>query len=222
MAKILVVEDERVLADSIAEGLREESHSVDLAHDGETGLWAAGGKIFDLLILDIMLPALSGLEICRQLRERGITTPILFLTARAATQDIVEGLDAGGTDYLRKPFSFHELLARVRALVRTQGTKASAIISVEDLEVDTTLRRVRRGGKLLELTAKEYQILEALIRNVGGIVSRDALTAALWEGDLEPDSNSLAVHVSTLRKRVDGDHARKLIHTKRGLGYILE
>ena len=114
------------------------------------------------------------------------------------------------------------MLARVRALVRTQGTKASAIISVEDLEVDTTLRRVRRGGKLLELTAKEYQILEALIRNVGGIVSRDALTAALWEGDLEPDSNSLAVHVSTLRKRVDGDHARKLIHTKRGLGYILE
>lgn len=222
MGRILIVEDEKPLADSIADGLRSESHSVEVVYDGEIGFWAAKGANLDLVVLDIMLPKMSGLEICRRMRAEEINTPILFLTARDSTEDIVDGLDAGGTDYMKKPFAFQEFLARVRTLIRSQGARASAVIRVEDLDVDTTLRRVSRAGVLIPLQAKEYQLLEVLARKTGGVVSRAALTATLWEGDLDPDSNALEVHVSTLRKKIDGGHERKLIHTRRGMGYILE
>ncbi|MHC4598452.1 MAG: response regulator transcription factor [Planctomycetota bacterium] len=221
MTRILVVEDEQALARALRKGLVAEKYAVDVVHDGEEALWAAKGGEHDLLVLDLMLPSLSGMDVCRRLRRKKVDVPILMLTARDTVEDIVAGLDAGANDYLTKPFEFPEFLARVRALLRTRATADSAVHRVADLEIDTVAKTVRRAKKEITLTSKEYQLLEYLVRNRGSVLSPERLMSALYEFDDDPESNVLRVYVANLRRKIDRDHKKKLIHTLRGLGYVL-
>ena len=209
------------LARSLAVGLRDEGYAVDHARDGEEALWLAKAGHHDALILDVRLPKKSGLDVCRSLRAKGSTTPILMLTACDSTSAVVAGLDCGADDYLTKPFEFAELLARVRALVRRGSAGTSARLQVADLEVDTAARAVRRRGREVTLTNSEFRLLETLMLHAGAVQSRARLAAAIWDDDLGPDSNVLEVLVSSLRKKIDRPHLRPLIHTRRGAGYVL-
>lgn len=220
MTRILIIEDEPAIANALAQGLRDERYVVDIAADGETGLWAARGGEHDLVLLDVQLPRLSGLELCRQLRQQRCLTPILMLTARDSTADIVTGLDAGANDYLVKPFAFAELLARVRALLRIGTAATSVCLTVADVRLDAKAMRVWRGDAEVALTTKEIQLLEYLLRHKGRVVSRQRLAGALWEHDCDPDSNALEVHVASLRRKLDRGPA-VLLHTVRGVGYVL-
>lgn len=220
--RILVVEDEAVIADALQRGLEDELYAVDVASNGEDGLHAARSGAYDLVVLDLLLPGLPGLEVCRRLRARGTTTPVLMLTAKDATRDVVAGLDAGANDYLTKPFAFEELLARVRALLRSSSRSLAAVVRLGPLTVDTTAHRASLGERLLDLTAKEQQLLEYLAVHRGEIVSKDRLAQALWPHDCEPDSNALEVHVATLRRKLAGpENASGLLRTVRGAGYVL-
>ncbi len=221
MARILIVEDEPQLASALRRGLQDEQHAVDVALDGEEGLWAAEGGEYELVVLDLMLPGVSGMEICRRLRAGGFDLPILMLTARDTTEDVVAGLDAGADDYLTKPFAFEELLARVRMLLRRSTGSKGALLQVGPLEVDTTAHRVWRDHEEIALTAKEYQLLEVLVRKTGSVLSKGQLTDALWERDTEPDSNAVEVYIASLRRKIDRDRSPKLIHTVRGMGYVV-
>jgi DNA-binding response OmpR family regulator len=220
MARLLVIEDEPALAAALSRGLRAELYVVDVEHDGDAGLRAARAGLHDLLLLDLMLPGCSGLEICRTLRAEGHELPILMLTARDTTADVVAGLDAGAHDYLCKPFAFDELLARVRALLRGRRA-APAAQTVGDLRVDLAGRRVWRAGRELTLTPKEFQLLEYLLLHLDEVVPKERLLEALYEEDCAPDSNVLEVHVAGLRRKVDRDAAERLIHTVRRAGYVL-
>lgn len=219
--RILVVEDEKSLAAALRRGLEDELYAVDVVHDGEEALWAGRSGTYDAVILDLMLPRLSGMEVCRRLRREGSTVPVLVLTARDSTRDVVDGLDAGANDYLTKPFAFEELLARVRALVRTTASARATVIEIDDVRIDTAAHRVSRGGGDVELTAKEYQLLEYLAVHRGEVVSKGRLAEAIWAHDCEPDSNAIEVHVANVRRKVDRGHDRALIHTIRGAGYVL-
>lgn len=221
MANILLIEDEAALAEAVSKGLREELFVVETCGDGEGGLWAARSGSHDLIVLDLQLPVLNGLEVCRRLRAAGSTVPILMLTARDAVEDVVRGLDTGANDYLTKPFAFAEFLARVRALLRRRSLADTAVYEVADLTMDTVTREVRRAGKAIALTTKEYQILECLLRNKGRVMSRAQLCAAVWDRDLGPDSNVIEVHVAALRRKLDRDRTHALIHTVRSVGYVL-
>lgn len=221
MARILVVEDEPAIAEALRQGLADERHVVDVTHDGAEGLWAAQGGAYDAIVLDRMLPGVDGAEICRRLRAGGDDTPILMLTARDALEDIVGGLDSGAQDYLTKPFRFEELLARLRALLRTRTRALANVIEVGDLRIDTVAHRATRGGDELSLTAQESRLLECLALRAGQIVSRARLTDALWGHDADPESNVLEVLVSSLRRKMDGGRGPRLIHTVRGAGYVL-
>lgn len=221
MSRILIVEDETALAEALARGLREERYVVDVCRDGEEGLWAAVGDEYDLVLLDLMLPGLPGLEVCRRVREAGLQVPILILTARDGTGDVVAGLDAGADDYLRKPFAFEELLARIRALLRSRATARSTRLKIADLEIDLAARSVRRGGSEVSLTAKEFQILECLALHEGGVVSKDRLAETAWARDELPDSNVIEVYIANLRRKIDGGREGRLIQTVRGAGYVL-
>jgi DNA-binding response OmpR family regulator len=218
--KILVVEDDPALAGSLCRGLREERYVVEHAKDGEEALWAAKGGGFDLVILDLLLPRVPGIEVCRRLRREGSRVPVLMLTALDATDEVVAGLDAGANDYMSKPFSLAELLARVRAATRS-GAPAAAVIEIGDLAVDRAARAVRIGGAPLELTTKEFQLIEILALHAGSALSRARIGAALWEHDEEPDSNALEVYVGTLRRALGTGPRRPSIHTMRGFGYVL-
>ena len=220
MTRLLIIEDERQLADALAQGLREDGYDVDVARDGEAGLWAAQAGEHALVVLDLQLPKLSGLELCRRLRAKGIATPILILTARDTVSDIVNGLDAGASDYLVKPFVFEELRARARAILRTAAGATSSELTVADLRLDSRGLRVWRGGSAIVLTVKEHRLLEQLMRCKGEVVSRQRLTAALWDHDNDPDSNALEVHVASLRRKL-GRGADSLLHTVRGVGYVM-
>jgi DNA-binding response OmpR family regulator len=219
--KVLVVEDEAPSAAALKRGLGEEGFAVDVASDGPAANRAVQVYEYDAIVLDVRLPKGNGFELCKQWREAGLTTPILFLTACDDVSDRVRGLDLGGDDYLVKPFAFEELLARVRALVRRgPAAQPSPELRVGDLLIDTARRRVTRGERIVPLTAREYQIIEFLARNAGTVVTRTALWEHVWESDAVPDSNVVDVYVRYLRNKLGRDP--DLIRTIRGGGYVLE
>ena len=220
--RILLVEDEPRMANVIAKGLREQSYAVDIAEDGDAALYQAAINDYDLIVLDVLLPVRDGFEVCRELRARGDTTPVLMLTARATVDDRITGFDAGADDYLTKPFSFRELLARVRALLRRDSQRRPDVFQLDDLIVDSASHRVSRASREIELTAKEYALLEYLARRAGQLVSRSEIAAHVWDDSFDPFSNTIEVYMNRLRKKIDEEHSTKLLHTRRGEGYILE
>ena len=219
--KILVVEDEERVAQFIQKGLKEEGHAVDVAYDGEDGGFLAEVNDYDLIILDLMLPKKNGLQTCKEIRDHGVNTPVLMLTARDSVEDKVRGLDAGADDYLPKPFAFEELLARVRALLRRQSESKTPTLKIADLELDPMSRQVTRSGKPIRLTTKEYALLEYLLRNPKKVLSRTLIGEHVWDMNFDPESNVIDVYVSHLRTKVDKGFEPPLIHTLRGQGYIL-
>lgn len=219
--RLLLVEDEPSAAIMLAKGLREEAYAVDLAADGETALAQAFVNDYDLIVLDIVLPGKDGFSVCRELRANGLAVPVLMLTARDAVEDRVEGLDSGADDYLPKPFDFEELLARVRALLRRKPALYPEIITVGDLSVNTRARQVKRAGHSIDLTAKEYALLEYLARRAGEVVSRADMAEHVWDESYDPFSKVIEVFIQRLRRKVDDGHALKLIRTRRGEGYML-
>ena len=219
--RLLVIEDYPPLRDSIARGLRDNGYAVDATGDGTEGLWYAENHPYDVILLDLMLPGVGGLDILKKLRSTGNTTHVLVLTAKDTVEDRVKGLDLGADDYLVKPFAFDELLARLRAMVRRRYERVDPVIRVADLEVDTRARRARRGGGVIALSAREYALLEYLAHRAGHIVSRTELWDHAYDQAAEPGSNVLDVHISHLRKKIDDGHDQKLIHTRRGQGYVL-
>jgi two-component system copper resistance phosphate regulon response regulator CusR len=218
--QILLIEDDDPLAAAVSAGLREHSYHVQRASTFAEASRAAR-ETFDLIVLDVMLPGGSGFDLCRTIRQSGDTTPILMLTARDAVDDRVAGLDAGADDYLTKPFAFRELLARVRALSRRRPDLASAVVQVADLEVDLGAHRVRRGGRDIELTAKEFALLECFVEHAGQVVDRAVITAHVWDDNHDPFTNVLEVLVRRLRRKIDDGFEPRLIHTLRGAGYRL-
>jgi two-component system copper resistance phosphate regulon response regulator CusR len=219
--RILLVEDETRVAALLAKGLREHAHAVDVAEDGDRALEEAAASEYDLVILDVLLPGRSGLQVCRELRAHGCAMPILMLTARDAVDHRVEGLDAGADDYLTKPFDFEELLARVRALGRRGPALHPTVLTVGDLLVDTRARRAARGGRVIDLTSKEYALLEFMARRAGEVLGRADIAEHVWDSSFDPFSNLIEVYVQRLRRKIDDGHAVKLIHTRRGAGYVL-
>ena len=220
--RVLVVEDEKKVAAFIKRGLEEEGYQVDAVYDGDEALQMAQAESYDLLILDVMLPRKDGLSVVRELRQSGMLAPVLMLTARDTTDDIVAGLDAGSDDYLTKPFAFAELSARVRALGRRGGRDRGAELNVADLRIDPISRKVWRGDKEIELTIKEYGLLEFLVRNTGSVVTRNMIAEKVWDHSFETFTNIIDVYVNYVRKKVDKGFDRKLIHTVRGQGYTLK
>ena len=220
--RILVVDDDRRLCAVIRRGLLEEAYAVDLAYDGEDGEYLAEVNPYDLIILDIMLPVKDGIEVCRELRAKKITTPILMLTAKDAVEDRVKGLDTGADDYLVKPFVFSELLARIRALLRREGTSKSPELRVGDLVLNTLTRQVNRGQRPIELTTKEYVILEYLMRHPKVVVTRTMIEEHAWDYDFDSLSNLVDVYIRRLRRKLDIEREDSLIQTVRGAGYRLK
>ncbi|MCA9462907.1 MAG: response regulator transcription factor [Nitrospirales bacterium] len=220
--RILVVEDDPSLSGFILKGLREEHYAVDLATDGAAGLSMAELNPYDLIILDIMLPKMNGIALCRELRAQRLTTPILLLTARETVEDRVTGLDAGADDYLTKPFAFAELLARLRALLRRSHSQATPHLCIADLELDPVAHKVWRQGQEISLTNKEYALLEYLMRNAGRVLTRTAITEHVWDIHYEAVTNFVDVHIKSLRSKMDRDFSPQLIHTVRGAGYVLK
>ena len=219
--KILVVEDEKKVAGFIKRGLEEEQYEVTVAHDGAEGAKLAVEGEYNLIVLDVMLPKKDGLTIVKEMREAGKRTPVLMLTAKTTTEDIVSGLDAGSDDYLTKPFAFAELTARVRALLRREGQDRGAEITFADLRLDPVSHKVWRSGKEIDLTAKEYGLLEYLMRNPNTVLSRAMIADHVWDYAFDSFTNIIDVYVNYLRKKVDKDYPVKLIHTVRGQGYVL-
>ncbi|HXG01186.1 MAG TPA: response regulator transcription factor [Bacteroidota bacterium] len=220
--RILLVEDEKKVARFIQQGLEEEHYAVDVVHDGERGLQMALNENYDLLILDVMLPKLNGLELIKAVRAQQKTTPTLMLTAKSSTEDKVAGLDSGADDYLTKPFAFEELLARVRSLLRRGAQEKSIILRVGDLELDTVTHKAKRGGKTIELTAKEYALLEYLMRNKGRVLSRTLISEHIWDYTFDTGTNIIDVYINHLRNKIDEGFEPKLIHTVRGVGYVIK
>lgn len=219
--RVLLVEDDTELAHEVAQGLRGAGARVSIAGNGREGRRIVETEELDVLILDVMLPGESGFVLCRSLRERGVETPILMLTARDAVEDRVTGLDAGADDYLTKPFALQELIARVRALSRRRPTLTPRIVQVGDLRIDLGARSAKRGDRLIELTAKEFALLECLAQHAGVVLDRAAISAHVWDDNHDPFTNVLEVLVRRLRRKIDDGHDAKLIHTMRGAGYRL-
>ena len=220
--RILVIEDEVKVASFIQRALEEESYAVDVCADGAKGLELAGTACYDLVILDLMLPGLPGLEVLKMLRKDQVSVPVLILTAQSQVNQKVKGLDAGADDYLTKPFAIEELLARVRVLLRRGGGEAAGLLQVDDLVLNPATREVTRGGRRIELTAKEYALLEYLMRNVGRVLTRPMIAEHVWNQDFDTFTNVIDVYVNYLRNKVDRGQDRKLIHTVRGSGYALK
>src|SRR4249920_606983 len=218
----LIIEDDQAIADFVARGLREAGFAVDVAADGEEGIAAALRDQADVAIVDLMLPRRDGLSVIDELRRRGRSTPVLILSARRSVDDRVRGLQAGGDDYLTKPFAFAELLARVQALVRRASrTPEPTTLTVEDLALDLLTRKVTRGGAAIELRPREFALLEYLMRNAGKVVSKTMILSHVWEYSFDPQTNVVDVLVSRLREKIDRPFDKKLLHTVRGVGYVL-
>ncbi|MDI6865365.1 MAG: response regulator transcription factor [Thermodesulfovibrio yellowstonii] len=222
MMRILIVEDEKSLADIIKKGLEEEGYAVDVAYDGEEGLFMAENQPSDLIILDIMLPIVDGMTILRKIRKAGLKTPVLMLTAKDTVMDKVSGLDSGADDYLTKPFSFEELLARIRALLRRRSDIKASIIEIDDLVINMATHEVMRGGKQISLSPKEYALLEYMAINKNKVLSRTELIEHIYDENSDFDSNVIDVFINRLRNKIDREFGKKLIHTVRGAGYILK
>jgi DNA-binding response OmpR family regulator len=220
--RVLIVEDERKISAYVKRGLEEQGYVVDAAYTGREALDWVDAAPFDLIVLDILLPEIDGLTVCRELRERRIRTPVLMLTARDAVDDRVAGLDAGADDYLVKPFALKELLARLRAMTRRTGeVPKNPIMQMADLTLDTLRRRVKRGNKTIELAAKEYAVLECLLREPERVLSRTQIADHVWNYDVYNQSNIVDVYIRNLRRKIDDNFEVKLIHTVRGAGYRL-
>ena len=219
--RILLVEDDKKVASFIRKGLEEEGYAVDVAAEGEAGLFMGLDRLHDLIILDVMLPKKPGFQVLRELRQAKVATPVLMLTARDTVEDKVQGLDAGADDYLTKPFVFAELLARVRALLRRRAEARSPRLQVADLVLDPATRSVTRGGQSITLTNREFALLEYLMRNAGRVLTRTAITEHVWDYDFDSGTNVIDVYVNYLRKKIDAGHEPKLLHTVRGAGYVL-
>jgi DNA-binding response OmpR family regulator len=219
--RVLVVEDNHDMGRFLQQGLREHGFAVDWVTDGEQGLDYAAAGVYDLLILDRMLPGREGLDLLRRLRARGVATPAIFLTARAAVGERIEGLDAGADDYLVKPFSFAELLARIRVVLRRGQETPPAILQVADLRLDPATRVVERAGRRIDLSSKQFALLEYLLRNAGRFVSRTMILEHVWDFEFDGMTNVVDVHINRLRNKVDREFGKPLIHTLRGVGYVL-
>lgn len=219
--RILFAEDERDLNDIITKKLTSQGYSVDSVYDGEEAIDILFYTDYDAVILDIMMPKADGFAVLRALRSKGKNTPVLFLTARDSVQDRVAGLDSGANDYLVKPFSVEELLARIRAMTRTAFGVSDSLLSVGDLTMDTAAKVVKRGGKEIPLSAKEYALLEYLMHNTGIVLSREKIENHIWNFDYEGGTNVVDVYIRYLRKKIDEEYDKKLIHTVRGRGYVL-
>jgi heavy metal response regulator len=219
--RILVVEDNPKVASLIREGLEGEKYEVETVPNGKDGLRMAGAGTYDLLIVDVMLPGMNGFELTKSYRRSGGTTPILMLTAKTATEDKVAGLDSGADDYLTKPFAFAELLARMRSLFRRGVLDKTTLLTFADLELDTVSHKARRAGKSIDLTAKEYALLEFFLRNKGSVLSRSIISEHIWDYNFDTGTNLIDVYINHLRAKIETDFAGKLIHTVRGVGYVL-
>ena len=219
--RVLLVEDDRRIASFISKGLRENAYAVDTAADGDEATYMASINPYDLFILDVNLPQKDGFAVCSELRGNGNAKPILMLTARDTVDDRVAGLDTGADDYLVKPFEFRELVARIRALLRRNNEIRSNTIMIADLDIDTVSQTVRRGGDPIELTTKEYALLEFLALNKGRVVGREEISEHVWNEDFDPFSNLIEVYIKRLRRKIDEGRPMQLIHTRRGAGYIL-
>lgn len=219
--KCLVIEDEPKIAELIAKGLKEESMIVEVAGDGERGLELASDGGFDVALLDIMLPGIDGIEVCKRIRARGIDLPVIMLTARDSVNDKVMGLDSGADDYITKPFAFEELLARIRVLKRKRPGAASTMIQVDDLVLDMVSHQASRGGKEVVLSNREYALLEYMMKNTGIVLSRMMIAQHVWGIDFDTFTNTIDVYINYLRNKIDAASERKLIHTVRGRGYSL-
>ena len=220
--RVLIVEDEKDLAAIIKQGLEEEGYVVDVAHDGEEGLYMAENYPADVVILDIMLPVMDGLTALNSMRRKGIKTPVIMLTARDALVDKIKGLDTGADDYLTKPFVFGELLARIRSLIRRKGEVKEAVVRVGDMEINTASHEVKRGGKSINLSAREYALLEYLAYNREKVMTRTDIVEHIYHEDTDMDSNVVDVYINYLRNKIDKDFKKKLIHTVLGAGYVLK
>jgi heavy metal response regulator len=220
--RILVIEDEKKVSEFIKRGLKEEGYAVDVASDGENGLFQAMEIAYDLILLDIMLPKLDGISLCKKLRANNIQTPLIMITARDSVKDKITGLDSGADDYITKPFSFEELLARIRALMRKERNQHPTKLQVADLSLDLVSHKVWRGKEEIILTAKEYSLLEYFMRNAGTIITRTMISEHVWDINFDTFTNVIDVYVNYLRNKIDKGRIKKLIHTIRGRGYILK
>jgi heavy metal response regulator len=220
--RILVIEDEKKVAHFIKKGLEEEHYAVDTAYDGEMGLYHAEINEYDLIVLDLMIPKMDGLEVLKRLRGNKNNVPILVLTARDSVEDIVKGLDSGCDDYLTKPFEFIEFLARIRALLRREKKEKEPLLKIADLTLSLVTHKVTRRGKEIELTSKEYALLEYFMRNPDKVLTRTMISEHVWDYHFDSMTNVIDVYVNYLRKKIDKDFEPKLIHTIRGVGYILK
>jgi len=220
--RILVIEDEKHIADFVKQGLKEEGYSVDVAYDGEKGYFLAGTEEYDAVVLDLMIPKIDGVTLCKKLRQDKISTPILMLTAKDSVNDKVTGLDSGAEDYLTKPFAFKEFLARIRVLLRKNKSSILTKLQVADLVMDILTHKVTRDGKEIILTTKEFSLLEYLMRNAGQVVTRTTISEHVWDINFDTTTNVIDVHMAALRRKIDRTHKKKLIHTVRGRGYTLK
>lgn len=220
--RVLIVEDEKKVAGFIKKGLEEETFAVDVAHDGEEGFHMGEQNQYDLIILDLMLPVMDGMEVLSELRKQKVTTPILLLTAKDAVEDKVLGLNKGADDYLTKPFAFSELLARVRVLLRRGKTETKTVLVVEDLSLDLVSHKVKRADEEIELTGKEFSLLEYFMRNTGKVLTRTMIAEHVWDYNFDTFTNVIDVYVNHLRKKIDKNYSKKLLHTLRGVGYIMK
>ena len=220
--RILLIEDEKKVSNFIKKGLEEEHYAVDTAFDGEEGLFMAEMNEYDLIVLDLMIPKIDGWEVLKRIRGRKNTVPVLVLTAKASVDDIVKGLDSGCDDYLTKPFAFMEFLARVRALLRREKTEKEPLLTIGDLTLSLVTHKVMRKGKEIELTSKEYSLLEYFMRNPDKILTRTMISEHVWDSHFDSMTNLVDVYVNYLRKKVDRDFEPKLIHTIRGVGYVMK
>ena len=220
--RILVIEDEVKIAQFIKRGLKEEGYAVDVANDGEEGHFLLSSNEYDAIILDLMLPKIDGLALCRTLRKEGNQTPIIMLTAKDTVKDKVKGLDSGADDYLPKPFAFEELLARLRVLLRKKDSRVQTQLKVDDLSLDLLTHKVTRADREIDLTVKEYALLEYLMRNAGNIVTRTMISEHVWDINFDTFTNVIDVYINYLRNKIDSDFENKMIHTVRGKGYLLK